>query len=58
MRLGEILGVTGTPSIMVSQGGAAQRLGDPSFAGIQAAVEAILAEMAGDEAGAPGTGGE
>lgn len=45
MKLGELLGVTGTPSVLVSQGGAAQRLGDTSFPGIQAAVEAVLAEM-------------
>ena len=57
MRLGEILGVTGTPSVLVSQGGQAQRLGDNSFAGIQAAVDAILAEMQGEGGeGDDGTG--
>lgn len=60
MRLGEILGVTGTPSVLVSQGGEAQRLGDNSFAGIQAAVEAILEEMGGEDEGESGdeTGSE
>lgn len=59
LRLGEILGVTGTPSVLVSEGGQAQRLADNSFAGIQAAVDAILAEMegeGGDQAGGDETG--
>ena len=51
MTLGELLGVTGTPSVLISQGGAAQRLADNSFAGIQAAVNAILAEMAEEDGG-------
>jgi protein-disulfide isomerase len=57
MRLGEILGVTGTPSVLVSEGGEAQRLSDNSFGGIQAAVERILADMAGEAEGDAGTGG-
>lgn len=57
MKLGELLGVTGTPSVLISQGGAAQRLGDNSFGGIQAAVDAILAEMAEAGEGDPGESG-
>lgn len=47
MRLGEALGITGTPSVMVSRGeGQATRLADVSFPSIQAAVEGLLQESA------------
>jgi protein-disulfide isomerase len=50
LRLGELLGVGGTPTVIVSAGdGNARRLQDNSFAGIRTAVDEILAEM---EAGA------
>lgn len=43
MRLGEDLGVSGTPTIMVNRGnGMAQRLGEMSFEAISAAVEELL----------------
>jgi len=45
MRLGEALGVGGTPTVMVSKGeGSANRLADASFPFIQEAVDALLAE--------------
>jgi protein-disulfide isomerase len=46
MRLGEALGITGTPTIMVSQGrGMARRLNNFDFASIQSVVEGLLQEM-------------
>jgi protein-disulfide isomerase len=45
MRLGEELGIDGTPTIMVSQGrGMARRLSNFDFQSIQAVVEGLLAE--------------
>ena len=49
MRLGEELGVTGTPSVMVSKGdGFADRLQSADFQYIQQAVDALLAESEGN----------
>ena len=51
LRLGELLGVGGTPTVMVSSGdGNARRLQDNSFAGIRTVVDEILAEMGGADA--------
>ena len=48
MRLGEELGVQGTPTVMVSMGrGMARRVPRTDFASIQAVVEEFLAERAG-----------
>ncbi len=49
MRLGEELGVTGTPSVMVSRGdGFASRLPSADFPYIEEAVERLLAEGTGN----------
>ncbi|MEJ2541011.1 MAG: thioredoxin domain-containing protein [Gemmatimonadota bacterium] len=57
MRLGDMLGVTGTPSVMVSEGGNARRLSDTSYQGIATTVEDILAELSGGE-DEPGDAGD
>jgi protein-disulfide isomerase len=46
MELGNQLGVNGTPTIYVEQGGAARRVG-PDFQALSAYLEAVLAEDAG-----------
>lgn len=48
MRLGEELGVTGTPTVMVNGGGMTRRV-ESSMESIQAAVEAILAGAGGGD---------
>lgn len=51
MILGEQLGVTGTPSVMVSSGGGmARQIPANSFEAIQDVVTGLLAEVGGDEA--------
>ena len=53
MLLGNLLGVTGTPTLMVSQGdGTARRLSDNSFQAVRAAVDPLIANLGA------GTGGE
>lgn len=53
LQLGILLGVTGTPTVLASQGdGGFQRLGDNSFEGIRGVVEEMLDQM-GQESGAP-----
>jgi protein-disulfide isomerase len=42
MRLGEELGVTGTPTVMVNGAGVTRRIGENSLPAIQAAVDEIL----------------
>lgn len=51
MRLGEELGVTGTPTLMVNGGGVTRRIGENSFAALQRAVEELLPAPAGAEGG-------
>lgn len=52
MRLGEELGITGTPTVMVSQGGGmARRLASFQFADIQRVVEDLREEAAEGEGG-------
>lgn len=52
MRLAEALGVSGTPTIMVSAGqGMARRLNDYSFGAIQSVVEQLLQDMAAEPTG-------
>ncbi len=49
MRLGEELGISGTPTIMISRGGGmARRLQSFDFASVQQAVEALLGEGSGE----------
>ncbi len=55
MRLGEELGVTGTPTVMVNGGGVTRRIGENSFAALQTAVEALLPAPAAPEGGDGGT---
>lgn len=56
MQLGHLLGVTGTPSVMVSEGGGvARRLPDTSFESIRTVVEEMLGNLEGG-AGASGEG--
>lgn len=53
LQLGNLLGVSGTPTVMISGGdGGARRLGDNSFQGIQAVVDELLAGL--DSAGSGG----
>ncbi|MDT8341558.1 MAG: thioredoxin domain-containing protein [Longimicrobiales bacterium] len=59
MQLGNLLGVTGTPTVMVSQGdGTARRLGDTSFPGVRGVVDEMLANLAPQSAGGPEAGGQ
>lgn len=55
MRLGEALGVSGTPTIMVSQGqGMANRLMSTDFQSIRDAVDEALENASGEESGSGG----
>lgn len=46
MQLGNLLGVTGTPTVMVSRGdGTARRLSDNSMQGIRGVVDPMIAEL-------------
>ncbi len=50
MTLGQELGVTGTPTVIISRGGMTRRVSNPSFEGISAVVD----ELSPDTAAAPG----
>ena len=58
MRLGEELGITGTPTVMVSRGeGMARRLSSFDYATIQDVVQGLQEEAAGEGSGDTGQGG-
>jgi protein-disulfide isomerase len=53
MRLGEELGVTGTPTVIINAGGMTRRIGENSFQAIQAVMESVATppEAAADTTG-------